>query len=109
MVTQMVLGLCHTGVELGRGPGTLSVQAGQTCVGVCAGADVDACVDVGGCPHGRTELCLAPEGQRAPGQPKTCDSIPLAEFLDWQGTWILGKHVLTSWLLLVNVVKSETH
>lgn len=70
------------GVELGRGPGTLSVQAGQTCVGVCAGADVDACVDVGGCPHGRTELSLAPEGQRAPGQPKTCDSIPLAEFLD---------------------------
>lgn len=109
MVTQIVLGLCHTGVELGRGPETLSVQAGQTCVGGCAGADVDACVDVGGCPHGRTASSPAPEGQRAPGQPKICDSIPLAEFPDWQGTWIQGKHVLTSWLLLVSVVKSETH
>lgn len=69
-------------MELGRGPGTLSVQAGQTCVGVCAGADVDACVDVGGCPHGRTASSPVPEGQRAPGQPKTCDSILLAEFLD---------------------------
>lgn len=69
-------------MELGREPGTLSVQAGQTCVGVCAGADVDACVDVGGCPHGRTASSPVPEGQRAPGQPKTCDSILLAEFLD---------------------------
>lgn len=69
-------------MELGRGPGTLSVQAGQTCVGVCAGADVDAYVDVGGCPHGRTASSPVPEGQRAPGQPKTCDSILLAEFLD---------------------------
>lgn len=108
MVTQMVLGLCHTDVELGRGPETLSVQAGQTCVGGCAGADVDACVDVGGCPHGRTASSPG-EGQQAPGQPKICDSIPLAEFPDWQGTWIQGKHVLTSWLLLVSVAKSETH
>lgn len=69
-------------MELGRGPETLSVQAGQTCVGGCVGADVDACVDVGGCPHGRTALSPAPEGQRAPGQPKICDSIPLAEFPD---------------------------
>lgn len=53
------------------------------------------------------------EYQTAPGQLKTGDLIPHAEFLDWRGTWTQEKHVLTNQplllLLLKRVAKSKTH
>lgn len=77
------------------------------CVG--AGVDVDACADVGVCLLDRTGWSQSRGDSYVPGRPKIVDSVPLAKFLDWPGTWTLEKRVLTDRLLLVCVVTSKNH
>lgn len=86
-MTGLVWPMTLPGVEPVKGPGSLWGPAGQTCVDECAGVDADAYVDAGGCPYAHTVWSSAlVEDQTAPGQLKTGDLIPHAEFLDLQWT-----------------------